>query len=87
MFSFTNWAIAGSQLSIVTMAAKAKPDIITWKNPGVASSPFVRIFMQITIDPMRSAKLLFDLKIAWGDIPSGSTCLRLLVKLFYQKLC
>ena len=34
--------------SLVTMAAKAKFD--TWKNPGVSSSPFVRIFMQITGD-------------------------------------
>ena len=58
------------------MAAKDTSDIITWK---VASSPFVRIFMQITRNPMRGAKLLFDLKVASGDFPSGSTYLRLLV--------
>ena len=62
LFSFTNWAIAGNQSSTVTMAAKTMSDIITWKKPGVASSPFVLIFMQITSDPMRGAKLLFDLK-------------------------
>ena len=61
------------------MAAKAKSDIIAWTNSGVASSSFVRIFMQITSDPMRSAKLLFALKVASGDFPSGSTYLRLLV--------
>ena len=44
------------------MAAKAKSEIITWKSPGAVSSPFVRIFMQITCDPIRSVKLLFDLK-------------------------
>ena len=48
-------------------------------NFGVASSPFGCIFMQITSDPMRSVKLLFDLKVASGDFPSGSTYLRLLV--------
>ena len=42
-------------------------------------SPFVRIVMQITSNPMRSAKLLFDLKVALGDFPSRSTYLRLLV--------
>ena len=61
------------------MAAKAKSDIITWLTPGVASSPFVCIMMQITSDPMRSAKLLFDLKVAAGDFPSRSTYLRLLL--------
>ena len=35
--------------------------------------------MQMTSDPMRSAKLLFDLMVASGDFPSGSTYLRLLV--------
>ena len=32
------------------------------ENPGVSSSPLVRIFMQITSDPMRRGELLFDLK-------------------------
>ena len=62
------------------MAAKAMSDIITWLTPGVASSPFVCLIIQITSDPMRSAKLLFDLKAVSGDFPSGSTYLRLLVK-------
>ena len=61
------------------MAAKAKSDIITWLAPGVASSPFVCIFMQITSAPMRNAKLLFALKVASGDFPSESTYLQLLV--------
>ena len=52
----------------------------------VASSPFVCIFMQITGDPMRSAKLLFDLKVASGDFPSGSTYLRLLVNSNFRGL-
>ena len=53
--------------------------IITWKNPGYDQVLCVRIFMQITSDPMRSTKLLFDLKDALGDFPSGSIYLRLLV--------
>ena len=61
------------------MAAEAKSDIITWLTPGVVLSPFVCIIMQITSDRMRSTKLLFDLKVASGDFPLGSTYLRLLV--------
>ena len=53
---------------------------------NLPSSPFVCIFMQITGDPMRSAKLLFDLKVALGDFPSESMYLRLLVRLI-QKFC
>ena len=49
--------------------------------PGIALSPFVCILMQITGDPMRSTKLLLDLKVASGDfLPLGSTYLRLLLK-------
>ena len=69
------------------MAAKAKSDIITWLT-GRNASPFVCIFVQITSDPMKSAKLLFDLKVASGDFPSRSTYLRLLVNIkihFYWK--
>ena len=59
------------------MAAKAKSDIA----PGVRIGS-IFISMQITSDQMRSAKLLFDLKVASGDFPSGSTYLRLLVTAF-----
>ena len=59
------------------MAAKAKCDI----TPGVRIES-ICISMQITSDQMRSAKLLFDLKVASGDFSSGSTYLRLLVTAF-----
>ena len=67
------------------MTAKAKSDIIRWLTPGVASSLFVCIFIQITSDPMRSVKLLFDLKVASGDFPLGSMYLQLLVNHFYGR--
>ena len=43
------------------------------ENPGVTFNPFVRIFMQINSDPMRSAELLFNLKDCVGDFPAEST--------------
>ena len=44
------------------MAVKVTSDNITWKNAGIVLSPSFCIFMQIISDPMRSAKLLFNLK-------------------------
>ena len=71
--------VGDCQKSVIRMAAKVMSDIIKWLTPGVAFSPFVCIFMQITSDPMRIAKLLFDFKVVSGDFPLGSTYLQLLV--------
>ena len=68
------------------MAVKAKSDIIMWLTPGLHRVPFfVCIFMQITSDPMRSTKLIFDLKVVSGGFSFGTTYLRLLVLL--QRTC
>ena len=73
-------------MEICRMAAAASvclSSLLSRGNPwGCIES--VCIFMQITSDPMRSAKLLFDLKVTSGDLSSGSTYLRLLVKHVYS---
>ena len=76
LFSFTSWAIASNQSSTLSRWLQRQSLTLSRSSPGVASSPFV---LQITSDPVRSAKLLFDLKVASGDFPSGSTYLQLLI--------
>ena len=81
LFLFTSWAIASNQSLTLSRWLQRQGLTLSRGNPW-GRIEFVCIFMQITSDPMRSTKLLFDLKVASDDFPSRSTYLRLLVTIF-----
>ena len=60
-----------SIIDTVTVHEEAKFYIITWENLGVTPSLFVFIFIQITSEPAKSAKLLFDLNDCVGRLSFG----------------
>ena len=80
LFSFTSRKIVSNQSSTLSRWLQRQSLTLSHGNPWWHRVHLFAFFMQITSDPIRSAKLLLDLKVVSGDFPSRSTYLRLLVK-------